>query len=60
MLNSINGHQHVAGGLAQRVQLFKNVGPDPASRAGGLGDTEFGAVLSGSGAELIAVVTFGL
>jgi len=21
MLNSINGHQHVAGGLAQRVQL---------------------------------------
>jgi len=39
---------------------LKNVRPDPESRAGGLGDTEFGAVLSGSGAELIAVVTFGL
>jgi hypothetical protein len=49
----------VSYGFAHFASL-KNVRPDPESRAGGLGDTEFGAVLSGSGAELIAVVTFGL
>ena len=31
-----------------------SVGPDPASGAGGFEDTEIGAVLSGSGPDLIA------
>jgi hypothetical protein len=39
---------------------LKNVGPDPASGAGGLGDTEIGAVLFGERPDFIVVVTSGL